>query len=61
MNDPIIEHDKEVIPFITSPYSLDCQHTIQALHHRIDKLQKRLDSTKMFCDSLWEALRDYER
>jgi len=37
------------------------QKQIQSYHEKINKLQKRLDDTKSFCDSLWEQLREYER
>lgn len=37
------------------------QKQIRNLHNKIDKLQKRLDDTKAFCDSLWEQLKDYEQ
>lgn len=34
---------------------------IKHLNHKISVLNKRLDDTKKFCDSLWEQLKDYER
>lgn len=36
------------------------QQTVRQLHEKIHRLNKRLDDTKQFCDSLWEQLKDYE-
>lgn len=36
------------------------QEQIRSLHRKIDILQKRLNDTKTFCDSLWNQLKDYE-
>jgi len=37
------------------------QQQIRALNNKIEKLQKRLDDTKTFCDSLWNTLKEYEQ
>ena len=37
------------------------QEDIKRLHKRIDTLNRRLEDTKRFADSLWEQLREYER
>lgn len=37
------------------------QQQIRALNNKIEKLQKRLNDTKIFCDSLWNTLKEYEQ
>lgn len=54
MNYPIVIHEEILEPS-------HHQQQIRSLHTKIDKLQKRLDDTKTFCDSLWDQLKDYER
>ncbi len=47
-------------PTINDSKWSDTQQQIRALHRKIDTLQKRLNDTKIFCDSLWEELKDRE-
>ena len=56
-NYPVTTHDDASEEIATSDYH---QQQIRALHRKIDILQKRLNDTKMFCDSLWGQLKDYE-
>ena len=56
-NYPVSTHDDASEEMAASDYH---QQQIRALHRKIDILQKRLNDTKMFCDSLWGQLKDYE-